>query len=293
MDDPRILFAWESLKLLANSEFATSLVGALAGAFAGATAAQRMAERSKLREELTKEIRNINAGITIAFSIVNTMLALKKQHVRGLKAAYDDECARFDTYVAKLKSDKALKGEVFHLQMDFRSLPQILPPASTLQSLVFERISVTGRPLSLTASLLEAIEHLNDSILRRNDLIADFKKGGGSSLRADLKDMYLGLPDADGNVNQEYRDTISAIASHTDDAIFLGNLLCTDLRKYGLEVAERFSHLFRDAAPRVTEVDFATARESGLLPNDEEYSTWFTAFQTAPETRRSWWKRAT
>src|SRR5688500_8489592 len=94
-------FTWENAKLFGNSAFTTSLIGALAGAFAGAVAAQRVAERSKRREELTKELRNTNAAITLAFSIVNGALAVKKQHVIELKGAYDAEVARHMDFAEK------------------------------------------------------------------------------------------------------------------------------------------------------------------------------------------------
>src|SRR5690349_16473622 len=80
---------WESLKAFANSAFTTSLVGALAGAFAGARAAQVIAERSKLRDEISKQIRDTNAAMVVSFTIANSVLALKKQHVAELKTSYD------------------------------------------------------------------------------------------------------------------------------------------------------------------------------------------------------------
>ncbi len=94
-----------------------------------------------------------------------------------------------------------------------------------------------------------------------------------------------------GNVNQEYGDIVGAIASHTDDAIFFGHLLCADLRQYGLKIADQFRKLFKEPVPRVTEVDFTHAQASQLLPKDEDYSTWFTAFRPAPAAKRKWWQR--
>jgi hypothetical protein len=92
-------FSWENLKSLGNSAFTTSLLGALAGAWFGARSAQRVAERGKLREELTKEIRNVNAANALSFGIVNSMLALKKQHVAALKSDYDTERQRHADYL--------------------------------------------------------------------------------------------------------------------------------------------------------------------------------------------------
>jgi len=47
--------SWETLKVVANSSFATSCIGAIAGASGCAYAAQRMAKKGKLRDELSEE----------------------------------------------------------------------------------------------------------------------------------------------------------------------------------------------------------------------------------------------
>lgn len=283
---------WEAVKAFGNSAFTTSLVGALSGAFAGAVAAQHVANSSKLRDELTKEVRNINAAITLAFSVVNGGLAIKKQHVRTLKAAYDDEVARHADYSIKRAAGLIQGNTPYELRADFRSLPIVSPPVAILQEVVFSRLSTTGRPLSLVASLAEAVESLNASIAKRNELIELFKEGQFPK-GADLPSLYLGLPYAEGHLNQEYGDTVKAIAQYTDDAIFFSHLLCHDLREYGLKVVERNKGTLKGLPLRITEVDFKDAQENKLLPADKEYATWFTAFQSAPELKpRRWWQRA-
>lgn len=283
--------SWETVKIFGNSAFTTSLVGALSGAFAGAVAAQHVAERSKLRDELTKEIRNINAAITLAFSVVNGMLALKQQHVRALKTTYDEERARHADYSAKRSVGLIQGNSPYLIKADFRSIPIMSPPVATVQEVVFGRLSATGRPLSLTASLAEAVGNLNASIAKRNELVELFKEGQFPK-GADLPAMYLGLPYDEGHLNQEYGDTVEAIAMYTDDAIFFSHLLCRDLREYGLKVVEQNRNTLKGAPPRVTEVDFTLAQESKLLPEDDKYATWFTAFQPSPESKpKRWWLR--
>lgn len=281
---------WDSVKAFSNSAFTTSLIGALSGAFAGAAAAQRVAERSKLRDELTKEIRNTNAAITLAFSAVNGVLAIKKQHVRELKATYDAECARHADYVAK-RSVGLIQGNApYELNADFRSMPLMSPPVETVQEIVFGRLSASGRPLSAVAALAEAIKSLNTAITKRNELI-DLFKHHRFPPGADLPALYLGIPYAEGQRNQEYGDTVTAIALHTDDAIFFGHLLCRDLREHGLKVVERNKATLKGLPLRVTDVDFKLAREGNLLPAESNYPTWFTAFQPAPELEpKRWWR---
>jgi hypothetical protein len=97
-----------------NSVFFTAIAGSLAGAFGGAYAAQRIAEKSRDKNEVLKEIRNTNAAIIVAFSICNTLISAKKQHVRALKAG-------FDNLKTELSNRQPLGG-VFSFQADFRTL---------------------------------------------------------------------------------------------------------------------------------------------------------------------------
>jgi len=103
--------------------------------------------------------------------------------------------------------------------------------------------------------------------------------------------MYLGLPYAGGHVNQQYGDILLGIASYTNDAIFSSHLLCQDLRKYGLTVSDRFKKSLRGKVPDITEVDFSEATAAGLMPKEEDYSTWFSAFVERPKSKRRWWQR--
>lgn len=70
-----------------NSNF----TAALAGAFGGALAAQRIGDRSKQRDALLQEIRSTNAAIMVTFTICNTGIVFKKQHVKDI----------YETYISK------------------------------------------------------------------------------------------------------------------------------------------------------------------------------------------------
>lgn len=283
-------FYWEDVLALANSAFATSLVGALAGAFAGAYMAQRIAERGKQREELLRELRCVNAAIALTSEIVNTLLALKTPHVSSINAAYQAERARHKEYMAKRATGQIQGNMPFPLQVDFRYTPTISTPVEMLQDLVFGKISATGRPLHLAASLPEALRSLNASIARRNEIIEYFK-ARHSPASADLVSMYLGLPDAEGRVSQEYGDAVSGITSFTDNAIFFSQLLCRDLRDYGQGISDRLEKLLKAKPPQVYEVDFSKAKADKLIPEDEDYASWFTAFVPPTKPKRRWWKR--
>jgi hypothetical protein len=102
--------------------------------------------------------------------------------------------------------------------------------------------------------------------------------------------MYLGIPYKEGHTNQEYGDIVKAIAEYTDNVIFFSTLLCRDLRDHGLQVAEKYKVELKQTPPDVSEAQFKNV-ESGLIPSDANYPTWFTGFQSPPQPKRRWWQR--
>ena len=117
-----------------------AIPGALFGAWAGARAARKIAERSKLKSELSEELKNTNKAIVIAFSICNKVIGLKGQHVRPLKEEFD---------AAREALEEAVKrGGRFEFIADLRTLTTDLLPAPALESFVFEKVSVGGRPFA-------------------------------------------------------------------------------------------------------------------------------------------------
>ena len=78
----------DSIVAIINSNFSTALFGSLMGAFAGAYTAQYIARRNELNERYSEEIRNINAAITLTYSIFNSFAQLKLQYVSELYFNY-------------------------------------------------------------------------------------------------------------------------------------------------------------------------------------------------------------
>ena len=269
--------SWGNTKDFANSNFVTSLLGALAGAYAGATAAQRMAERSKLREEMLREIRNTNAAIALAFGACNTFLALKKQHVKGIKESYDAQKASLLEFHRMRKAGQIPQDLAFEFHANMQTLqPQPLP-MDTLRTVVFERLSIVGRPLNLVVSLTQTVESLTGSIEKRNSLIEGYKVE--FSKNADLLvPLYFGMPYGEGHVNLDYPGTIDAMYSQTDDGIFFSNLLCKDLHEHGKQLADSYRKKFKSDPPRISEVDFGPPAADGMMPDENNYSDWFKAF---------------
>ncbi len=269
---------WENVKAFGNSNFFVALVASAAGAFAGAYTAQRIAERSKVRDELVKEIRHTNAAIMLSFNICNSMLALKKQHVKRLKETFDSSK---NEALAYLRDKNRPANMAFAFKADLGSLPTpSRQPTDALQRQVFDNLSAGGRPLSLVTALIDVVGLLSGVIEKRNQLIERFRATSAET-NPDFPSLYFGLPYGGGNVNLEYATSVDAIYSYTDDAIFFSHLLCQDLNEHGNLVLATLKKRFRGATPKVNKGDFAKSFEAGLMPPAEAYADWTDAFVKA------------
>lgn len=267
-----------------NSNFSTALLGSLAGALAGAVAAHRIVERSKRREELIKEIRNTNAAAMVGFSICNAALRLKTQHVEPLYKQFLNDKASLENFYQQRASGQISKDSPFHFVADLKTFAAPILPTETLKELVFDRISVHGRPLSLVSQLVDSSQGLRTAIEKRDVLVERFKDGSVS--QAELPMYYFGLTLGGGHINQEYPDLISAIHSHVNDIAFFSALLCDDLVAHGNLLVEAFGKRIGKGAPKISQVDFSRPREKGLIPPEAEYIEWINAFVKQDENKK-------
>jgi hypothetical protein len=270
-----------------NSSFSTALLGSLAGAFAGAIAAQRIVESNKAREELLKELRNTNAATMAAFTTCNAGLALKNQHVQPLHTQFLADKADFDEFKTRQASGQTQGNTTHHFVSDMRTFPAPVVPIDTLKDLLFNKISVGGRPLSLICAIENASRGLKEAISARHALIERIKSG--YILKDEIPAFYFGFPLPNGDTNQEYPDLVFAIHSYCDDLAFFSHLLCGDLTSHSKDLYSKLTKEQQKIAPKPTEADFTTSRESGLLPPDSQYTDWLRAFTkpgTTPPTEK-------
>lgn len=270
---------WENLATFFNSSFTTSLVGALAGAYAGAKAAQKIVERTKERGEYQVQIRNTNAAITLAFIICNAAISLKKQQTKELCDTYFAKKAALEEFWRKRKSGEIQSDTPFEFQADLRSVPVLAVPIDALRSLVYEKLSVSGRPLAIVATLVGALSSLADTIANRNGLIAGFKQLSPPASETVFPALYFGFPYDGCDVNTEYADTMTGMQNFTDDVIFFSNLLCKDLASHGNSVLSKYKSLFKGTLERIHSAELSSEKTAGLIPIDEQYSNWLNGFQ--------------
>lgn len=259
-----------------NSNIAIAFVGGLTGAIGGALGAQHIVERSKRRDELMKELRNTNAAIMVTFSICNSALALKKQHVQPLHQEFDKARADLQAFKAQRSAGQQPPNAEYHFVADFKTFPAPTAPIETLKDIVYSKVSAYGRPLALVAVLEQSLVGLRDAIAKRDALIQRFASG---AIPPELTPQYyFGLPLPGGDTNQEYPDTVEAIHSYTDDVAFFCALLCEDLVTHGNEVRSVYLKKFKKGAPRISTADFSGPREKELVPPDSQYKDWLNSF---------------
>jgi hypothetical protein len=268
------------------SSFTLALLGALTGAAGGAIAAVRIVERRKLRDELVKEIRNTNAAIMVCLAICNKALVLKKQHVLPLRAKFAADHAAFAEFIRQRRTGERQGNAVPQIAVDFRTVPGLTFSTGTLQSLMFGKISITGRALALMTTLTETATWLAAANAKRNELLERMKRSAPGA--PELPALYFGTPSPTGQTNREYPETVLSVASHTDELIFFSSTLCNDLLAHGQELRATFIRRFgKKDAPGVNGVDFSADREAGLMPSDTAFSEWLNGLggQVAAGTR--------
>jgi hypothetical protein len=268
---------WQDAKDFFNSTFFTAIIGTLAGAYGGAHAAQSIAKRAKRREELLKEIHATNATLSLTYHLCNTYFNAKKQLIKPMKDDYDRQLKLLEERLAR---PLPIGVEVRFLA-DYRTLPTMEPPVSIIRDQIFEKIGVYGRPTVLVATLGQTIDQLKTVIVNRNALIEDFRTGGMNDVK--VTQMYFGLPDASGRMDRRYRDLLEAIYRCTDDVLFFGLELCSELGTHGDKLATALRERSgKDQVPTISKPDFSKAKEAGLMPDYDNYRDWFTGF---PKTK--------
>jgi hypothetical protein len=190
-----------------NSAFVTTLLGALTGAYFGASAAQKIAERSREKELLIHQIRNTNAAITVAWSICNSALSFKTQHIKPLCDSYRKARADHQKFILDKKSGVLNQNEKFRFVADLRYIHKSKVPLESLQKLAFEKLSVASRILATVTTLISTYDSLETLISSRNTQVEKLKEVSTN----DIPYFYFGLPSEKGELNSEYPDLMNSI----------------------------------------------------------------------------------
>ncbi len=267
---------WLEIKDFFSSVFFTAIAGSLAGAYAGAYGAQLVAKKAAYREQLLKEIRGTNTSIMLSFGICNSLLEIKRQHVKSLKEDFDTQKTALLEFKRKQELGLISMEQKFHYKADFQTLSLPPLPLDILQTQVFEKVSLTGRPISLTTTLMQTVHNLSESLAMRNKQIEIYKAKNGHTPAE-----YFGFP-VDGITNEIYPSLINAIYEQTNDGIFFSKLLCHDLMEHGNMIIGLFDQKFKKGSQKISKTDFSKAEALGLMPSADNYNDWNTAFVQNP-----------
>ena len=250
---------------LLNSNFFTALAGALAGALGATWIVYRIDRNRRLREE----IRSTNAAIMVAFGITISYCAVKDQLVKHLKDDFDTQRTRLEAFQVAKKKGSIPPELPFEYEANFQTIMPVPVTVEVLRKLLFEKISVVGRPLTLIATLSQCIDGLNTSLEQRNEIIEKFKANHPESPAVSAS-IYFGIPSEDGHVDTRYPDSVRAISAQTDDCIFFSKLLGEDLFEHGEELAKTFGR----KSPKIQKIDFQKTEQNGLIPDSKLYLDW-------------------
>lgn len=258
-----------------NASFTIAFVGGLTGAIGGALGAHRIVERSQKRKELLRELRYTNAAIMVAFSVCNAALALKKQHVQPRRETFQKAKSDLLAFKEKIVAARAVAVTEFRVQMDLSTYPAPIVPIESLKHMVYQELSVVGRPLALVAVIEQTLIGLSTAIAQRSVWAERFRSG--EIPEKHREHHYFGLPMPGGHVNEEFSDLVEATYIYTDDLAMFSSQLCTDLMSHGAELKKSADKLSK-RVPDVSTIDFSAAEKSGLMPDRSQYAQWLNAF---------------
>jgi len=231
-------------------------IGPLAGAFAGAMTAQGIAKRNAGTQRQLDELRATNTAVSAASAVVATAAALKQQHVRPMKQAYDKLCVERDA------AQQA--GGVFHFPADLETLPPFRTAAPLLEKLLYERISPGRGVLGLLSIVVQSVGGVDDAIQDRNAIAAALKARMPVQAN-DLAEIYFGLVTEHGSTDLSFPNSLESLVHNVDCIILYGCVLATELAKH----AEGLAHNHKDFPP-AEKVDFARLAKADLIPEADE-----------------------
>jgi hypothetical protein len=258
------------------------MVGIITGTFIAATigvlGAQYIIEWSRRKAADLRELRQTNAAITLAISISNTMMAVKKQHVLPMKEAYSGHRRIYAENRAAVQAGQQ-PPHPYVIEFELSAFQMPILPLAHLQKIVFEDLNIIGRPLTLTAQIQTTAASLHGLLDTRNEQLVTFRRLGDS----DKVGFYFGV--AGPNIRDlSFVHVFEGIVAHTDDGIFFPNLLVRDLQAHGERIRKR---LGRDA-PNVT-THVTTPEFEHLNPSDDDYQDWINNFPVR-ERPKNWWR---
>ncbi|UTW53081.1 hypothetical protein KFF05_06895 [bacterium SCSIO 12827] len=267
------------VEVVTSNLFETSLIaGATAalGAYFGARGAQKFAERSRKRNEIEKEIRATNKAISLAYASFNTHFGLKCEIFANIKKSFDEETKRFfDFEHRRAAGDPTAKS--FNALIELKTVDPFPNPNEQLRDVVFDQLSVVGRPINLVATLSQATHSLNQTLVNRREFIRAFKAAKFDDHRKKTL-IYLGLLNEDGSGDETHRNLVDSMCMQNDSCIMFSKMLVDDLKKHGEVLQHHFVSEFGEPAPSISTIDLSTVKHPEMMPDPNDFKDWENSF---------------
>ena len=254
---------------------------ALSGAAIGAFGSQFFAARNKARDDLMKEVRSANAACTIAYSMTDSFIGMKRDIVKpivdGFRANKERAEVSFRNFIPGVSSP-------VNIPFDLSTFTPLRTPSSHLQDMVYKGISAPVRAISAMTVLDRTVAGLHDFHVARNALCDEFRVQKPSP----DAHAFFGIKRGDAT-DARHSHLIDSIETYTNDAIFLSKLLGDDLRKYASDLKVQLPKRLQAKAPIITSADFSKAAD--ILPDPKKYEHWQTMFVSIKKSEISdFWK---
>ncbi|MER8802451.1 hypothetical protein [Mesorhizobium sp. M0998] len=267
--------------LISSPNFVPVVVAGAAASYAGAWGAQVAIFRRDQRREVVATLRAVNAAQALCFSIGNSFMALKKQHLVAMLARFREMEKQFAEFMEKRQAAKeAEQPEKFLFQADLHTLPISKVPMDRLETIVFEKLTLDTKTLSLVIAVSTAIDALNTSTTARNDMIAKWYEGPARP-DDEILIRYLGIP-FEGGADETYKQMLFAIESYCHDCIHFCKELAEALTKHGQGVRRKYWHHIFWRLPKVAKADYSAPEVQELLPDPKDYEQWHKGFASEP-----------
>jgi hypothetical protein len=255
----------------------TAFVTAGLGAFVGGW----VASRAFTKRAVITELNALSTARMLCFSICNRFLALKSQHVMGMKQRFDQIWQEHEAFLRRSPQTPSK----FVFSADFQTLTPFQLPIDELKKLVFEKTSIRGRGLVALVDLASTMDGLREAIGARTTLAEEIRNRS-SKTHDEVAALYLGIKTPNGHIDERYRNNLEAIYNQTDDCIFFSRILSSELVRYGNSLRRKHMWKYWLGVSKMEDADWTKANDAGLLPDNASYERWLGGFR-----RPTFWEK--
>ena len=248
-----------------NSELIiVTFISALVGTYGG----QFVAEKKHDQRLLIEEFRATNTALMIANGIFNSLINIRKQFSNKFWNSYYEHKAEY-------AFGPQVSGEIFNFNPNLITFQNPKLPIDELKKILFEKITLSGRPIAVVTALGQTIDNLESVFAQRNSMVLDWKNNQ-RPIEIFMAE-YFGTPLSPNMTDMTFVHLVDGIYNLVETAQFFSMLLSNDLRKHASILRDQI----KAKGLRIYEIKYDTL-EKDLLPKEENYQQWINNFKKLP-----------